>query len=67
MKTLVKPLLYIIGGVLVVALTIAGHSVERWWNNYLYYDSASKDVVLKGAFKDDAGTKKEFFDNKETR
>jgi len=30
---------------------------------YMVHSSLTQTTVLKGAFKEDAGTKKEFFDN----
>lgn len=42
-----KYLPYIVGTVLVIALSIGSYFVKRIWNNYWYYDSATKDVVCE--------------------
>jgi hypothetical protein len=44
---MMKYLPYIVGTVLVIALSIGSYFVKRIWNNYWYYDSATKDVVCE--------------------
>jgi hypothetical protein len=47
MKTLIKSLPYITAVALIIILSIGGYFIKRMWNNYWYYDDATKDVVCE--------------------